>query len=110
MCAHPAEQEFGHADVGYRAELYDEVVKTAQELGFKTVQDALQSLKSHQQGHTLHDAGSGAANAKDEEILAIHRKLAAAELHARLGWERYEAANRDRNSLREALAKSAVSK
>lgn len=36
-----------------------------------------------------------AENAKlREEILAVHRKLAAAELDARVGWERYEMANR----------------
>lgn len=41
-----------------------------------------------------------AVAAKDEEILALHRKLAGETLRANQGWQRYEEANRDRNALR----------
>lgn len=37
---------------------------------------------------------------KDQEVLALHRKLAAETLRADQGWQRYEEANQDRNSLR----------
>jgi hypothetical protein len=39
---------------------------------------------------------------KAEEILSLHRQLAAERLRADQGWERYESANADRNALRAA--------
>lgn len=44
------------------------------------------------------------AKERDEEILTLHRKLAAETLRADQGWQRYESANADRNALRAALA------
>ena len=38
--------------------------------------------------------------------LAVHRRLAAAELNARLGWERYEAANKSHMAAINALAEA----
>lgn len=38
--------------------------------------------------------------AKDAEILALHRNLAGERLRADQGWQRYESANSDRNQLR----------
>lgn len=40
--------------------------------------------------------------------LAVHRRLAAAELSARLGWERYEAANKGHMAAINALAEANV--
>src|SRR5471032_1066340 len=37
---------------------------------------------------------------KDEEVLRLHRELAAEKLRADQGWARYESANADRNALR----------
>src|SRR5471030_2335282 len=37
---------------------------------------------------------------KDEEVLRLHRVLAAEKLRADQGWARYESANADRNALR----------
>lgn len=39
-----------------------------------------------------------------DEILDLHRKLAAETLRADLGWQRYEVANSDRNELRARMA------
>ncbi|MES2730010.1 MAG: hypothetical protein V4621_07970 [Pseudomonadota bacterium] len=39
-------------------------------------------------------------NALEEEILKLHRELAAERLRADQGWQRYEEANRDRMALR----------
>lgn len=61
------------------------------------VKDALAALQPAQQ----------TAPAKDEEVLALHRKLAAETLRADQGWQRYEEANRDRNSLRADMAATA---
>lgn len=36
----------------------------------------------------------------EEEILRLHRELAGERLRADQGWQRYEAANKDRNTLR----------
>jgi hypothetical protein len=44
------------------------------------------------------------ANLK-EEILDLHRQLAAETLRANQGWERYESANADRNALRAELVR-----
>lgn len=40
----------------------------------------------------------------DEENKRLHISLAGAVQHAEQGWSRYESANRDRNSLRAAIA------
>src|SRR5471032_3735 len=37
---------------------------------------------------------------KDEEVLRLHRELAAEKLRADQGWAQYESANADRNALR----------
>lgn len=39
-----------------------------------------------------------------EEIRALHRRVAAAELTSRLGWERWESANNGHMDARRALA------
>ncbi|GGX99018.1 hypothetical protein GJV26_15925 [Massilia dura] len=43
---------------------------------------------------------------KNAEVLELHRRLAAEKLRADQGWQRYEAANADRNSLRASMATS----
>ena len=40
----------------------------------------------------------------NEEILSLHRQLANEKLRADAGWERYESANIDRNTVRATLA------
>ena len=42
--------------------------------------------------------------ALNEEILSLHRQLAHEKLRADAGWERYESANIDRNTVRATLA------
>lgn len=42
-----------------------------------------------------------------EEVSALHRQLAAEKLRADQGWQRYESANADRNSLREVSTPTA---
>jgi hypothetical protein len=51
-----------------------------------------------------HSAGARHA----EEINALHRRLAAETLRADQGWQRYEAANADRNTLRAAIPPAAA--
>jgi DNA-binding transcriptional regulator YdaS (Cro superfamily) len=58
----------------------------------------------------LHDYGQSTARpyqrGADDEILALHRQLAAETLRADQGWQRYESANADRNALRAEIAET----
>lgn len=49
-----------------------------------------------------------AAPPDNEEILSLHRQLAAEKLRADQGWQRYESANADRNALRAEKASEVV--
>ena len=51
------------------------------------------------------EAASDKIDALELEILTLHQQLAHERLRADTGWQRYESANADRNSLREQVAK-----
>jgi hypothetical protein len=86
-----------------RTVLYPDSEDRCYALGF-TESQMISFVKADRRAASTQGAEVATLN---EEILALHRRLAAETLRADQGWDRYENANKDRNYLRSRIAAGA---